>query len=136
MPGLGSRSRTHTLRPRRASDHAVARPTTPAPMTAVSICSISDLRLLILAAIDRVLVTGASGQLAAFIVQAFADREVIAHTRQSLDVTDPGVVARTVAAIAPDLIVNCAAFNDVDGAESRAVEALAINAFEIGRAHV
>ena len=39
------------------------------------------LRLLILA-IDRVLVTGANGQLAAFIVQAFADNEVIAHTRQ------------------------------------------------------
>ena len=81
--------------------------------------------------IDRVLVTGASGQLAAFIIQAFADREVIAHTRHSLDVTDPGVVARTIAAIAPTLIVNCAAFNDVDGAESRAVEALAINAFAV-----
>jgi hypothetical protein len=38
--GLGSRSRTQTLRPRCASDHAVASPTTPAPMTAVSICSI------------------------------------------------------------------------------------------------
>src|SRR4026208_914679 len=127
MPVLGSRSRTHTLRPRCASDHAVARPTTPAPITAVSICSISALRLLILA-IDRVLVTGDNARLAAFIVQAFADRGVIAQTRQSLDVTDPGVVARTVTAIAPDLIVNCAAFNDVDGAESRAVEALAINA--------
>jgi len=82
-------------------------------------------------AIDRVLVTGANAQLAAFIVQAFADREVIAHTRQSLDVTDPGVVARTVTAIAPNLIVNCAAFNDVDGAESRPAEALAINAFAV-----
>ena len=82
-------------------------------------------------AIDRVLITGANGQLAAFIVQAFADREVIAPARQTLDVTDPGVVARTVAAIAPDLIVNCAAFNDVDGAESHAVEALAINAFAV-----
>jgi dTDP-4-dehydrorhamnose reductase len=99
-------------------------------MTAVSICSISALRLLILA-IDRVLITGANGQLARFVVQAFADREVIAQARQTLDVTDPGVVARTVAAIAPDLIVNCAAFNDVDGAESRAVEALAINAFAV-----
>jgi dTDP-4-dehydrorhamnose reductase len=78
---------------------------------------------------DRVLVTGANGQLASFIVQAFADCEVVAHTRQSLDVTDPGAVARAVAAASPHLIVNCAAFNDVDGAESRAVEALAINAF-------
>ena len=81
--------------------------------------------------IDRVLVTGASGQLAAFIVQAFADREVIALTRRSLDVTDPAAVARAVADTSPHLIVNCAAFNDVDGAESRAIEALAINAFAV-----
>jgi dTDP-4-dehydrorhamnose reductase len=96
----------------------------------VSICSIAELRLLILA-IDRVLVTGANGQLASFIVQAFADREVIALTRQSLDVTDPAASARAVADISPHLIVNCAAFNDVDGAESRAIEALAINAFAV-----
>ena len=75
--------------------------------------------------------TGASGQLAAFIVQAFADREVVALTRSSLDVTDPDAVARTVADTAPDLIVNCAAFNDVDGAEDRASEALAINALAV-----
>jgi dTDP-4-dehydrorhamnose reductase len=81
--------------------------------------------------IDRVLVTGASGQLAAFIVEAFSDREVVALTRQSLDVTDPDAVARVVADAAPTLIVNCAAFNDVDGAESRAAEALAINALAL-----
>jgi dTDP-4-dehydrorhamnose reductase len=78
--------------------------------------------------IDRVLVTGANGQLAAFIVEAFSGREVIALTRQSLDVTDADAVARVVADAAPSLIVNCAAFNDVDGAESRAADALAINA--------
>jgi dTDP-4-dehydrorhamnose reductase len=46
-------------------------------------------------------------------------------------VTDPEAVARTVAAVSPTLIVNCAAFNDVDGAEARAVEAMAINAFAV-----
>ena len=82
-------------------------------------------------AIDRVLVTGANGQLAAFIVQAFADREVIALTRAALDVTDPAAVAAAVADASPHLIVNCAAFNDVDGAEDRATEALAINALAV-----
>lgn len=82
-------------------------------------------------AIDRVLVTGAQGQLAAFIVQAFADVHMIALTRSSLDVTDPAAVAKAVADAAPDLIVNCAAFNDVDGAESRAIEALAVNALAV-----
>jgi dTDP-4-dehydrorhamnose reductase len=81
--------------------------------------------------INRVLVTGAGGQLAYFVAQAFADRQVTALTRQSLDITDPHAVARIVADAAPDLIVNCAAFNDVDGAESRPVEALAINSFAV-----
>jgi len=76
-------------------------------------------------------VTGANGQLAAFIVQAFSDRQVVALPRSSLDVTDPAAVARTVADVKPTLIVNCAAFNDVDGAESRATDALAINALAL-----
>jgi dTDP-4-dehydrorhamnose reductase len=76
-----------------------------------------------------VLVTGASGQLAAAVIDAFADREVIAHTRATLDVTDGAAVARAVALARPDLIVNCAAFNLVDAAEQRVTEAFAVNAF-------
>jgi dTDP-4-dehydrorhamnose reductase len=80
---------------------------------------------------ERVLVTGANGQLAAFVARAFADSQVFALTRQSLDVSDPRAVSTTIAGIRPGLIVNCSAFNDVDGAESRALEALAINAFAV-----
>ena len=75
------------------------------------------------------LVTGAAGRLGATIVAAFQDRHVIAHTRASLDITDAAAVARAVAAASPDVIINCAAFNDVDGAESAPVDALAVNAF-------
>ena len=81
--------------------------------------------------ISRVLVTGASGQLAGSIVRAFADREVIAHTRATLDVTDGDAVRREAARSRPDLIVNCAAFNEVDAAESHATEAFAVNAFAV-----
>jgi dTDP-4-dehydrorhamnose reductase len=79
----------------------------------------------------RVVVTGAAGQLGAAIVKAFSDLEVTAYTRAALDVTDARAVQRAVTATRPDLIVNCAAFNDVDGAEDRAVEALALNAFAV-----
>jgi dTDP-4-dehydrorhamnose reductase len=81
--------------------------------------------------ITRVLVTGAHGQLGAAVVRTCADLEVVAHTRATLDVTDAAAVSRAVAAAAPHLIVNCAAFNDVDGAEDRALEALAVNAFAV-----
>jgi dTDP-4-dehydrorhamnose reductase len=80
---------------------------------------------------ERVLVTGANGQLGTFIHRAFADREVVALTRQTLDVTDAAAVARVVADAGPTLIVNCTAFNDVDGAETRATEAIALNALAV-----
>jgi dTDP-4-dehydrorhamnose reductase len=80
---------------------------------------------------DRVLVTGADGQLAHYIARVFAGSHVAALDRRALDITNPAAVARVVAEAAPDLIVNCAAFNDVDGAEDRPEDALAVNAFAV-----
>jgi dTDP-4-dehydrorhamnose reductase len=80
---------------------------------------------------QRVLVTGADGQLAHYIVRAFAGSDILALDRRALDITDPAAVANAVAAAAPDVIVNCAAFNDVDGAEDRPEQALAVNAFAV-----
>jgi dTDP-4-dehydrorhamnose reductase len=79
----------------------------------------------------RVLVTGASGQLADAVLREFADREVVAHTRATLDVTDIDAVMRAVDQARPDAIVNCAAFNHVDAAEDRPRDAFAVNAFAV-----
>ncbi len=40
-------------------------------------------------------------------------------------------VAASMATLRPDAIVNCTAFNDVDGAEDRPVDALSLNAFAV-----
>src|SRR6266850_4250087 len=72
-----------------------------------------------------------SSDLAASVVHAFGDREVIAYTRAALDVADDAAVQREIGAARPDLIVNCAAFNDVDGAEGRPTDAFAVNAFAL-----
>lgn len=79
----------------------------------------------------RVLVAGAAGRLGAAIVDAFADRDVIPHTRATLDITDPASVYAAVAQAAPAIVINCAAFNAVDEAEDRPLEALAVNAFAV-----
>jgi dTDP-4-dehydrorhamnose reductase len=61
----------------------------------------------------------------------FRDCHVVAHTRKSLDLTRGGDVRAAVRAAAPSVIVNCAAFNDVDGAESRPADAFSVNAFAV-----
>jgi len=80
----------------------------------------------------RVLITGAHGLLGAAIASAFSDCESVrALDRRQLDVTDARAVAAAVADAKPDVVVNCAAYNDVDGAETNAQHALAVNAFAV-----
>jgi dTDP-4-dehydrorhamnose reductase len=79
----------------------------------------------------RVLVIGAAGRLGTAVTHAFEGCDVVPLTRASLDITDPDVVARAVTAAAPALVVNCAAFNDVDAAEDHPADALAVNAFAV-----
>lgn len=78
-----------------------------------------------------VVVTGAAGQLGAAIVRMFADADVTAFGRGDLDITDPLATRARIAAVRPRLIVNCAAWNDVDGAEDMPAAALAVNAFAV-----
>jgi dTDP-4-dehydrorhamnose reductase len=80
----------------------------------------------------RVAVVGSRGQLGAAIVHEFApDHEVIALDRASLDVTAFADVERALERIAPELVVNCAAYNAVDAAEDRPVDALQVNALAV-----
>jgi dTDP-4-dehydrorhamnose reductase len=77
----------------------------------------------------RVLVTGAGGMLGRAVVQAAAARghDVAALARADLDVSDRAAVDRAVGGAAPDAVVHCAAWTDVDGAEADEATALAVN---------
>jgi len=79
-----------------------------------------------------VIVTGAAGRLARAIRDEFArDAVVVPLIRADLDVTDGRAVNARMAAERPDVIINCAGDNDVDGAEDRPVRALEANAFAV-----
>jgi dTDP-4-dehydrorhamnose reductase len=79
-----------------------------------------------------VLVTGARGQLAGAIIHAYKDSaQVLAYSRSELDVADADAVSARVQADRPDVIVNCAAYNDVDRAEDEPIIALKANAFAV-----
>jgi dTDP-4-dehydrorhamnose reductase len=77
----------------------------------------------------RILITGAAGMLGQDVSAAAqaAGHEPISLPRAELDVADRGAVDQSLAEAAPDVVVNCAAWTDVDGAESAYERALAVN---------
>jgi dTDP-4-dehydrorhamnose reductase len=80
----------------------------------------------------RIAVVGARGQLGAAVAyECAAAHEVIAFSRAELDVSDEAAVAAAISRAHPDIIVNGAAFTDVDAAEDHPVDALTVNAFGV-----
>lgn len=76
-----------------------------------------------------VLIVGAGGQLGrALLEHAPARIRAVGLDRNSLDITDAAAVGAAVEAIAPDIIINAAAYTAVDRAESEQDLAFAINA--------
>jgi dTDP-4-dehydrorhamnose reductase len=58
---------------------------------------------------------------------AAAGHDVIAMSRAQLDVVDAAAVRAAVDESRPDVVVNCAAYTNVDGAESEEAVAVAVN---------
>jgi dTDP-4-dehydrorhamnose reductase len=80
----------------------------------------------------KILVTGAAGQLGSTIATAFRARaEIVPVTRSTLDITDLRAVDAFVTQARPHVVINCAAYNDVDGAEEHAVDAIRVNALAV-----
>lgn len=80
----------------------------------------------------KILIIGGGAQLAAAIVAAYTGKgEVRALRRSDLDITDTAAVQAMVSSFAPTLLINCAAYNNVDGAEDDPETALNVNAFAV-----
>jgi dTDP-4-dehydrorhamnose reductase len=77
----------------------------------------------------KVLVAGAAGQLGRDMVLAAgnAGHDVVGFGRAELDVADAEQVRRRLDLERPDIVINCAAWTDVDGAESAEQAAFAVN---------
>ena len=80
----------------------------------------------------KVLLSGARGQLAGAVIEAYRDSaQVLAYPREALDIADFDAVMSRVQADRPDVIINCAAYNDVEHAEDEPEKALTANAFAV-----
>jgi dTDP-4-dehydrorhamnose reductase len=77
----------------------------------------------------KVLVTGAAGMLGRDVMLAAgnAGHDVVGYGRAELDVTDAAALAKKFDLERPDVVINCAAWTDVDGAEEAEPAAFAVN---------
>jgi dTDP-4-dehydrorhamnose reductase len=78
----------------------------------------------------RVLVTGAGGQLGLELAEVLPGRghETVALSRAELDIADPDAVEDAVKGYSPDLVVNAAAYTNVDACETETDLAYSVNA--------
>ena len=67
----------------------------------------------------KILVTGSSGLLGHDVMDELIKRGHIAFgkTSRTMDITDAEICKRTILSIAPDGVIHCAAWTDVDGAD-------------------
>ncbi len=85
----------------------------------------------------KVLVTGRDGQLAQSLNERGSDHpqlELLFAARPDTDLSIPGSVAAAIAAARPDVVINAAAYTDVDRAEDEPELAHRINADGAGEA--
>lgn len=74
----------------------------------------------------KALITGGGGQLASDLVELLGD-EAVAFSHAELDVADVDALARTIDEVAPDVVINCAAFHNLDVCEAEPDQAWAVN---------
>jgi len=81
----------------------------------------------------KLLITGAAGQLGqAMTTRLRQSHDVTAWGRADVDLTDHGLVRDAVARLAPEAIINCSGYNNVDLAEDDQITALDVNAMAVG----
>jgi len=91
----------------------------------------------------RILITGANGMLGEKCIKTLGTQHILIatdlaeepsdpqilgeHSYQRLDITDRSAIKAILARFAPKIVVNCAAFTDVDGSEDQRELAYAVN---------
>ncbi len=80
----------------------------------------------------KVLLTGADGQLGRALQDALGPgHDLAAYGRQALDIRRRESIQSALDASRPDVVINAAAFTDVDGAETNSLAAYAVNALGV-----
>lgn len=80
----------------------------------------------------KVVLIGAQGMLGHDLAEIFSDYELMKLTHSDLDITSKEAVDAKISELCPDIIVNAAAYTDVDKAEKEKALAMTINGYGAG----
>ncbi len=75
----------------------------------------------------KILVTGANGQLGREIARQGTEHNLFLTDQDTLNITDGAAVTNCIRQLKPDVVVHCAAYTNVDGAESDPDGAFRVN---------
>lgn len=80
-----------------------------------------------------ILIIGSKGMLGQELVKVFSAKDkVVGWDKENVDITKKGELDSKIKELAPDLIINCAAYNNVDGCETYSDVANLINGYAVG----
>src|SRR3989339_636961 len=80
----------------------------------------------------KTLIIGAKGMLGVELAKAFADWEPVLWDLDEIDITDQSQVNAKIEALAPELIINAAAYTNVDACEEHEELAQRVNGEAVG----
>lgn len=82
---------------------------------------------------QQAVIFGSAGQLGVELTQQLRERgyQVTAYSRSSVDITDAAAVERALASAEPAIVLNAAAYNQVDVAEKEPAAAFQVNALAV-----
>ena len=79
----------------------------------------------------KVLITGSKGMLGSDLAEEFKEFHLYAFGKSELDITKKSSIQKCLKKIKPDVVINSAAYTDVDGSEANKREALKVNGIAV-----
>lgn len=80
----------------------------------------------------NILILGANGALGSELTKLLSKHKPETFDHEDLDITNEAAVSAKIAELKPEVIINCAAYNDVDKAEDERSMAENINGYAVG----
>jgi len=76
----------------------------------------------------KIVLIGADGQLGSDLAKIFAPRDLLPLTEEDLDIANRAMTLKVIEKHSPDVVINTAAYNNVDGCEDNELRAYEVNA--------